>query len=137
MYPKDKILEMYLNQIPYGSTAYGIQSASELYFGKEAKDLTLAEATLLAGLPAAPTAYSPFGANPERAKIRQEMVLRRMVEDGYISQDEADRAKNEELKYAKAERLKAAHFTLWVKELLAEKYGDSVVEQGFESNNHS
>jgi penicillin-binding protein 1C len=130
MYPKDKILEMYLNQIPYGSTAYGIQSASELYFGKEAKDLTLAEAALLAGLPAAPTAYSPFGANPERAKIRQEMVLKRMVEDGYISQDEADRAKNEELKYAKAKKLKAAHFTLWVKELLAEKYGDSVVEQG-------
>ena len=130
IYPKDKILEMYLNQIPYGSTAYGIESASELYFGKEAKDLTLAEAALLAGLPAAPTAYSPFGANPERAKVRQELVLKRMVEDGYISQEEADRAKKEELKYAKPQKLKAPHFTLWVKELLAEKYGDSVVEQG-------
>jgi len=130
IYPKDKILEMYLNQIPYGSTAYGIESASELYFGKEAKDLTLAEAALLAGLPAAPTAYSPFGANPERAKVRQELVLKRMVEDGYISQEEADKAKKEELKYAKPQKLKAPHFTLWVKELLAEKYGDSVVEQG-------
>ena len=129
-YSKDKILEMYLNQIPYGSTAYGIESASELYFGKEAKDLTLAEAALLAGLPAAPTAYSPFGANPERAKVRQELVLKRMVEDGYISQEEADKAKKEELKYAKPQKLKAPHFTLWVKELLAEKYGDSVVEQG-------
>jgi len=129
-YSKEKILEMYLNQIPYGSTAYGIESASELYFGKEAKDLTLAEAALLAGLPAAPTAYSPFGANPERAKVRQELVLKRMVEDGYISQEEADKAKKEELKYAKPQKLKAPHFTLWVKELLAEKYGDSVVEQG-------
>lgn len=129
-YSKDKILEMYLNQIPYGSTAYGIESASELYFGKEAKDLTLAEAALLAGLPAAPTAYSPFGAHPERAKARQELVLKRMVEDGYITQDEADKAKTEELKYAKPEKLRAAHFTLWAKELLAEKYGDSVVEQG-------
>lgn len=130
MYPKDKILEMYLNQIPYGSTAYGIESASELYFGKRAKDLTLAEASLLAGLPAAPTAYSPFGADPKRAKVRQELVLKRMVEDGYITQEEADKAKSEELKFAKPEKLKAPHFTLWIKELLAEKYGDSVVEQG-------
>lgn len=66
IYSKDKILEMYLNQIPYGSTAYGIEAASELYFGKNAKDLTLAEAALLAGLTAAPTAYSPFGANPKK-----------------------------------------------------------------------
>jgi len=130
LYSKDKILEMYLNQIPYGSTAYGIESASELYFGKKAKDLTLAEAALLAGLPAAPTAYSPFGAHPERAKIRQEAVLKRMVEDGYISQEEAEKAKNEELKYTQPEKLKAAHFSLWIKELLAEKYGDSTVEQG-------
>ncbi len=130
IYSKEKILEMYLNQIPYGSTAYGIEAASELYFGKSAKDLSLAEATLLAGLPAAPTAFSPFGASPQKAKIRQELVLRRMVEDGYITQDEAERAKNEELTFAKPEKLKAPHFTLWVKEILAEKYGDNVVEQG-------
>lgn len=130
IYPKDKILEMYLNQIPYGSTAYGIEAASELYFGKRAKDLTLAEAALLAGLPAAPTAYSPFGANPQKAKVRQELVLKRMVEDGYITQEDAEKAKNEELVYATPEKLKAPHFTLWVKELLAEKYGDNVVEQG-------
>lgn len=130
IYSKDKILEMYLNQIPYGSTAYGIEAASELYFGKNAKDLTLAEAALLAGLPAAPTAYSPFGANPQKAKLRQEIVLKRMVEDGYISQEEAEKAKKEELTFVKPEKLKAAHFTLWVKEILAEKYGDNVVEQG-------
>ena len=71
-FSKDQILEMYLNQIPYGSTAYGIQAASELYFGKDAKNLSVGEAALLAGLPAAPTRYSPFGANPKLAKERQE-----------------------------------------------------------------
>lgn len=130
IYQKDQILQMYLNQIPYGSTAYGIEAASELYFGKQAKDLSLAEAALLAGLPAAPTAYSPFGAHPEKAKERQETVLRRMVEDGYISQDEADKAKDQDINYKKQEITKATHFALWVKEILAEKYGDKMVEQG-------
>ncbi|MEK7113107.1 MAG: transglycosylase domain-containing protein, partial [Patescibacteria group bacterium] len=95
VYSKNQILEMYLNQIPYGSTAYGIESASELYFGKAAKEMTLAQAALLAGLPAAPSRYSPFGAHPELAKDRQETVLGRMVEEGYISQEEADKAKKE------------------------------------------
>jgi penicillin-binding protein 1C len=130
MYSKKEILNLYFNEIPYGSTAYGIGAASELYFGKEAKDLTLAEASTLAGITAAPTKYSPFGAHPELTKGRQEEVLRRMIEDGYITQEEADKAKNETLKYAQPEALKAPHFALWVKELLAEKYGDAVVEQG-------
>lgn len=130
MYSKDKILEMYLNQIPYGSTAYGIEAAAELYFNKPAKDLSLAESTLLAGLTAAPTAYSPFGTHPERAKERQAMVLNRMVEDGYISQEEADEAKDEPLNYSVQETPRATHFSLWVKELLAEKYGEAIVEQG-------
>lgn len=130
LYSKDHILEMYLNQIPYGSTAYGIGSASELYFGKEVKDLTLSETALLAGLTAAPSRYSPFGANPELAKQRQEIVLRRMVEDGYISQEESDRAKEEPLVYTKQERLKAPHFSLWVKQELANRYGEATVEKG-------
>ncbi|MCH7640708.1 transglycosylase domain-containing protein [Patescibacteria group bacterium] len=130
IYTKDQILELYLNQIPYGSTAYGIGAASELYFDKPAKDLTLAEAVLLAGLPQAPTRYSPFGVDPDRAFGRQETVLRRMVEDGYLSQEEADAAKDEELKFAEVSAPKAPHFALWVKEQLAEKYGDAVVEQG-------
>jgi len=130
IYSKDQILEMYLNQIPYGGTSYGIGAASETYFGKNAKDLTLAEAALLAGLPAAPSYYSPFGARPEFSKGRQETVLKRMVEDGYITQEEADKAKDEELKYAEPEDLRAPHFALWVKNLLAEKYGESVVEKG-------
>lgn len=130
IYSKDAILELYLNQIPYGSTAYGIEAASELYFDKAAKDLTLAEATLLTGLPQSPTRYSPFGANPDNAKGRQETVLRRMVEDGYLSQEEADRANEEELKYAEITPPKAPHFALWIKEQLAEKYGEALVEKG-------
>ncbi|OGM69687.1 hypothetical protein A2975_01070 [Candidatus Woesebacteria bacterium RIFCSPLOWO2_01_FULL_44_14] len=130
LYTKDQILEMYLNQIPYGGTAYGIEAASELYFNKAARDLTLGEAALLAGLPQAPSRYSPFGANPENAKGRQETVLRRMVEDGYLSQEEAEAAKQEEFTYAKAEAPKAPHFALWVKQQLAEEYGEALVEQG-------
>jgi membrane peptidoglycan carboxypeptidase len=130
IYTKNQILEMYLNQIPYGSTAYGIEAASELYFGKAAKNLTLAEATMLAGLPAAPSKYSPFGARPELAKARQETVLRRMVEDGYITSQEAEKAKKEELVFKKPEAPKAPHFALWIKEQLANKYGERVVEQG-------
>jgi penicillin-binding protein 1C len=130
MYSKKQILTLYFNQIPYGSTAYGIGSASELYFNKEAKDLTLAEAALLAGITAAPTKYSPFGTHPEIAKERQKLVLGRMVEDKIITQEEADKAGNEEIKFAEPEKFNAPHFSLWVKEILAEKYGDTVVEQG-------
>lgn len=130
IYSKDQILELYLNQIPYGGTAYGIGAASEVYFGKNAKDLTLSEAALLAGLPAAPSYYSPFGARPELASVRQETVLKLMVEDGYISDEEKDLAAGEELKFAEPERLKAPHFALWVKNLLAEKYGEAVTEKG-------
>lgn len=130
VYSKDQILEMYLNQIPYGGTAYGIEAASELYFGKQTQDLSLAEAALLAGLPQAPSRYSPFGSRPENAKERQATVLRRMVEDGYITKEEADKAKEEELKYAKVDAPKAPHFALWIKEQLAEEYGERMVEQG-------
>ena len=130
IYTKNQILEMYLNRIPYGSTAYGIESASELYFGKSAKELDLAESALLAGLLASPTFYSPFGAHPEYAKERQAMVLKRMVEDKYITQGAADEAKNEELKFAMVSATKAPHFALWIKEQLVGKYGENLVEQG-------
>ena len=130
IYSKKQLLEMYLNQIQYGSTAYGIESASELYFGKQAKDLDLAEAALLAGLLASPTRFSPFGAHPEYAKQRQALVLGRMVEDKYITQAEADTAKDEVLKYAPVSAPKAPHFALWIKDQLVEKYGEKTVEQG-------
>jgi penicillin-binding protein 1C len=130
VFSKDQILEMYLNTIPYGGTAYGIEAASETYFGKEAKDLSLAESALLAGLPQRPSTYSPFGAHPELAKVRQEEVLKQMVANQYISQDEADQTKNEQLRYASITPTQAPHFALWIKEQLAEKYGEKMVEQG-------
>lgn len=129
-YSKDEILELYLNQIPYGSTAYGVEAASQLYFGKSIKETNLAEASLLAGLTASPTRFSPFGTRPELSKERQKLVLSRMVEDKYISQEEADEAYNEELAFTRQRDLQAPHFSLWIKEQLADMYGDAVVEQG-------
>lgn len=131
IYTKDQILEMYLNQIPYGGTAYGIGSASQLYFNKKPQDLTLAEAALLAGLPASPTRYSPFGAQPELAKKRQEYVLDEMVKNNFISANEAQKAKEEKLQFAQhSYGIKAPHFVMYVKDQLVEKYGIQKVEKG-------
>ena len=131
LYSKDQILEMYLNQVPYGGTAWGIEAAAEKYFGKNVKNLTLAEAALLAGLPAAPTIYSPYGAHPEYVKNRQEAVLSRMVEDGYIKEEEKNQAMAQELHFKPQKTaLKAPHFVMYVKEKLVEKYGEKMVEQG-------
>ncbi len=131
LYSKNDILEMYLNHIPYGGTAWGIEAAAKTYFNKSAQDLTLAEAALLAGLPAAPTRFSPLGAHPELAIARQQEVLRRMVEDGYISSEEAEAAKQQELHFATGTiQINAPHFVLYVKDLLTQKYGQQVVERG-------
>jgi penicillin-binding protein 1C len=131
LYSKEKILEMYLNQTPYGGTAWGIEAAAKTYFGKQAKDLTLAESALLAGLPEAPSVYSPFGSRPELAKRRQEEVLRTMLEEKYINQEEYENARKEVLKYKNlSNTIKAPHFVLYVKDLLINKYGDETVEAG-------
>ncbi len=131
VYSKKQILEMYLNFTPYGGTAYGIETASKLYFDKSAKDLTLPEAALLAGLPQAPSRYSPFGASPENARARQKEVLRRMEEDKYISEDERQAAETASLAYAANKiNIQAPHFVLYVKDLLVEKYGLRKIEQG-------
>lgn len=130
IYPKDKILELYLNQVPYGGTAWGIGTAAEKYFGKSVKDLTLGESTLLAGLPQAPTLYSPFGAHPEYSKKRQQDVIRRMMEDGYITKDQAQRAEKEQLKFIPPQNIKAPHFVMYVKDQLETAYGQRMVEQG-------
>jgi penicillin-binding protein 1C len=130
IYTKDQILELYLNQIPYGSSAYGIEAASELYLGKSAKDLSLAEAALMAGLPQSPTRYSPFGTHPEYAKERQKTVLKTMVDNKYLSQEEADKAVDEEIKYTTITPPQAPHFALWIKEQLVDKYGEAMVDKG-------
>jgi 1A family penicillin-binding protein len=131
IYSKDKILEMYLNQIPYGGTVYGIEAASRTFFGKKAKDLTLAQAALLAGLPESPTVNSPFGSHPEYAKKRQEIILDKMFEQKYITKKQRDTAKKETLKFQKlSNNIVAPHFVLYIKDLLIKKYGEKTVEEG-------
>lgn len=130
-YTKEQILEMYLNEVGYGGAAYGIEEAAQKYFAKSAKDLSLSEAALLAGLPASPTLYSPFGSNPLSAQIRQSLVLKKMVENKFITELQAEQAKAEKLKFASpGNEILAPHFVMYVKELLVEKYGEKMVEQG-------
>jgi penicillin-binding protein 1C len=131
IYSKSQILEMYLNQVPYGGTAYGVEAASEYYFGKHAKDLDLAQGALLAGLPQAPTQFSPFGAHPEEGKDRQIEVLKAMHEQGYITSAQEQKAEKEDLKYKKfTNEIEAPHFVLYVKDLLIAMYGEKMVEEG-------
>jgi 1A family penicillin-binding protein len=128
-YPKDKILEIYLNQIYYGNLAYGIEAASETYFGKPATDLTLAEAALLAGLPQSPAIYDPYS-NPEGAKARQQVVLGLMVEAGAITRAQADFASQEELHYVTPKITFAApHFVVYVRQLIEARYGPDLLYQ--------
>jgi 1A family penicillin-binding protein len=131
LYTKDQILTMYLNEAPYGGPAWGVKTAAETYFGKQPNELTLAESAYLAGLPASPTEYSPYGTHPELAKQRQKEVLRRMVEDKYITQQEADDAFKQELAVLPPNNeIYAPHFVMYVKNLLSEKYGARVISQG-------
>ena len=131
LYSKEEILQMYFNEVGYGGTAYGIEEASHYYFNKSAKDLDLAQAALLAGLPASPSIFSPFGSYPEIARERQELVLRRMREEGYISKEEAQKARSEPLTYAEHKiDIKAPHFVFFIKDLLIEKYGEDMVNRG-------
>lgn len=130
-YEKNVILEMYLNQVAYGGPVYGIEEASLYYFGKSAKNLNLSEASLLAGIPAAPSIYSPFSNNLELTYNRRNEVLRRMVEDGYITQKESDQAKAQKLTFRKNNtHIKAPHFVMYVRQLLAERYGEDILYHG-------
>ncbi|MDD5489079.1 MAG: transglycosylase domain-containing protein [Candidatus Moranbacteria bacterium] len=132
-FTKDEILEMYLNEIPYGSNAYGVQAAAQTFFGKDAKNLTLAEAALLASLPKAPTYYSPYGTNTDDLKGRQEYVLDQMTKLGYITKEEADAAKGVDIISEVRpfqENIQAPHFVMYVKDLLVNKYGEQQVEEG-------
>lgn len=129
-YSKDEILSFYLNQIPYGSNAYGVEAAAQTFFGKTAKDLTLSEAALLAALPQAPSRLSPYGSHPEELKARQDYILDRMVKYNYVSAEEADTAKKEIPKIAtQAHGIKAPHFVMYVKEYLESKYGADYIEK--------
>jgi 1A family penicillin-binding protein len=130
-FSKDEILQMYLNEIPYGSTAYGVEAASRRYFGKSVKEINLAEAAILAALPQGPSRYSPYGSNKDILIGRQHYILDLMVKQGYINEEEAEAAKNFELVFEKPkENIKAPHFVMYIKEQLAAKYGEQMIEHG-------
>lgn len=129
-YTKEEILEMYLNSVYFGEGAFGIEDASQVYFGKSAKDLTTAQATMLIGLLPAPSAYSPVSGDPAKAKVRQNYVLGRMEEDKVLSAADSAAAIAEALTYApqKAEEaVRAPHFALMVKDQLIKQYGEEKV----------
>lgn len=132
-YTKDEILQIYLNEVPYGGTAWGIEAAAQTYFSKEAKDLTLTEAVALAGFPQRPSYYSPYGTNPKAYVERAGDVARRMREDGYISKDQEEQLEKEigEVKFStNAGGIRAPHFVFYVRDLLVERYGEKMIEQG-------
>ncbi len=128
LYKKDQILELYLNQVPYGGTAYGLEAAAQTYFGKSSAKLTLAESAMLAGLPQAPSYYSPLGSRPELARARQQYVLKQMLDDKFITKNQYDAAAHEKLVFNRPPTLLAPHFSLWIKDQLEEKYGVDTVE---------
>lgn len=130
-YSKDEILNLYLNQIPYGSNAYGIEAASETYFGKTSSALTLNEAAILAAMPKAPTYYSPYGSHKEDLMKRKDAIIDRMAKLGFIKEAELKKAKNQKLDFTnQKQNIKAPHFVMFVKEYLEEKFGENAVEQG-------
>lgn len=132
-FTKDEILKMYFNEIPYGSTIYGIEAAAQAFFNKKASDLDLVESAILAALPKAPSYYSPYGSRTDELENRVKHILNVLAEEGYITQQEAETAKQEDIlkKIKPKERgILAPHFSLYIKELLTEKFGADLVEQG-------
>lgn len=132
-YTKDQILQMYLNEAPYGGTSWGVEVASEVYFGKKVSDLNLIESAIIAGLPQSPSRYSPYSSNPKAYIARTKDVLRRMREDGDITKNqEAETVKQlESITFkARGSDFKAPHFVQYVQKLLVERYGESAIDQG-------
>jgi penicillin-binding protein 1A len=131
---KDQILEIYMNQIFLGNRAYGFAAASEIYFGKPLKDITVAEAAMLAGLPKAPSAYNPVS-NPQRARIRQRHIIDRMLENGFITAKEAESAKNQELIIRNGpnnNKVHAEYVAEMVRQLIFAQYGDETYTRGLD-----
>jgi penicillin-binding protein 1C len=131
LYSKNQILEMYFNQVPYGGTAWGIEAASETYFGKNVKDLDLAECAFLAGMPQAPTAYSPYGNDPTLWKKRQTDVINKLYQLKYITLNQKNQALNETINFRPPQiPIYAPHFVMYIKDLLIQRYGLAMVEKG-------
>jgi 1A family penicillin-binding protein len=130
-FSKDEIFKMYLNEIPYGRNAYGVEAASETYFNKNARDLTIAESAYLAALPQAPSYYNPSGPNFDALAARQQYILTQMKDLGYITEDEFKIAAEEKVVFQQVKNsIKAPHFVLYVQDYLAEKYGEQTLQEG-------
>ena len=123
VYSKDQILATYLNETSYGGTIYGVQEASQYFFGVDAKDVTLAEAAYLAALPQAPTRYSPYGNHRDQLEKRQNLVLLKMKENGFLNDEEYSAAIQEEVEFKDVREagIKAPHFVFYVREYLEAK----------------
>ena len=130
-FSKDEILQMYLNEIPYGSNAYGVEAASQKYFGKSVREVSLAESAVLAAIVQVPTRYSPYGPNKDLLLGRKDYVLRLMFEQGFISEEEKNKAQEEIIEFkGKETNITAPHFVMYIKDILASKYGEKMIEQG-------
>ncbi|HSX39152.1 MAG TPA: transglycosylase domain-containing protein, partial [Candidatus Saccharimonadales bacterium] len=131
IYTKNQILEFYLNNTPYGGTAWGVEAGAKKIFGKDIDQLDLAESAMLAGLPSAPSVYSPVDGDINLSKLRQKQVLLRMVDQKYITQQQADVAYDEELHYApQVHYIKAPHFVEYVRKQLEQTYGERMTDFG-------
>lgn len=131
-YSKDDILEMYLNAVYFGESSFGAQQAAEVYFGKNASELTIAEAAMLAGLLPAPSAYSPISGSTEKAYQRQKTVLKLMKDQGFITEAQRKAAEKEKLEFSEEGtdiNVIAPHLALMVKDFLIDKYGEKAVAQ--------
>ena len=133
-YSKEEILELYFNNTPYGGTLYGIEAATRAYFGKSAKEVTLAEAAYLAALPQAPTYFSPYGNNRPALDARKNIVLDRMKTLGYITTEEYEAARNEKVTWSpqRSNSIIAPHFVFYISQYLEQKYGPTAVTRGLE-----
>ncbi len=129
---KEEILALYLNEAPYGGSVYGIREASKTFFNKEPNELTLNEAAYLAAIPNGPTYYSPYGKNVDKLENRKNLVLSRMLEVGYINQDQYDENKNTKATFQpqKVSNIAAPHFVFFVKDYLENKYGSDTLTEG-------
>ena len=130
-YSKNQMLEWYLNQIPFGQNAYGVEAASQTYFKKSVSEISLAEAATLAALIQSPYRLSPYGEEKNTLLERKNYVLDRMVNEGFLTKESAEETKKEEVKFAENRvEIKAPYFTLWIKQQLEEKYGEEFLSQG-------
>jgi len=131
-FEKDQVLWMYLNQVSFGSNIFGVEEASQGYFGKPARELTLNESAILASILKAPSYYSPYGSRKEEMLERKNLILDRMLESGLVSEAEFNQAKNEEMKLASPLNggILAPHFVMMVREYLVEKYGEDLIQNG-------